>query len=385
MTLQGLDSEFPAIRSAAYLNHAASSPLPHRSAEALRRYAADRERLVHLYQGGRQDYDCQALQTKLCRLLGAAPGSVSFVPTTTDGVSGILNGIDWRPGDNVLVPANEFPGVVYACLALARRGVEVRQVPVEGHLDLGSLFARADRRTRAVAVSHVHWQSGHRIDLARVARECRAVGALSIVDAIQSVGSVPVDVTATGVDVLIAGTYKWLMAIPGAAVLYVSEAALVAVVPDRAGWTSMATSVYHEPKLEWARGAARFLVGGRPDPVLIVLEQSVDLLLELGVGAIAAHTAHLNDRLLAGAAAAGVVVRSGPEPEHRSAIVSITTGKASRDESVVRELGRREIIVARRGAGIRVSPHCYNTPDHIDRLLSALSELVTGRGGQRRA
>ena len=380
MTLQSLDSEFPVIRSAAYLNHAASSPLPHRSAEALRRYAADRERLVHLYQAGRQDYDCQALETKLCRLLGAAPGSVSFVPTTTDGVSAILNGIDWRPGDNVLVPANEFPGVVYACLALARRGVEVRQVPVEDHLDLGSLFARADRRTRAVAVSHVHWQSGHRIDLARFARECRAVGALSVVDAIQSLGSVPVDVTATGVDVLIAGTYKWLMAIPGAAVLYVSEAALAAVVPDRAGWTSMATSVHGEPKLEWARGAARFLVGGRPDPVLIALEQSVDLLLELGVGAIAAHTADLIDRLLAGAAAAGVVVRSGPEPEHRSAIVSITTGNVSLDESLVRELARREIIVARRGAGIRVSPHCYNTPDHIDRLLGALSELVAGRG-----
>ena len=317
-TLQSLDSEFPSIRSAAYLNHAASAPLPRRSAEALRRYAADREHLVHLYQANRQDYDCRALEAKLCRLLGAAPGSVAFVPTTTDGVSGVLNGIDWRPGDNVLVPANEFPGVTYACLALAARGVEVRQVPVEGHLELGSFFARADRRTRAVAVSHVHWQSGHRIDLGHLAGECRAVGALSIVDAIQSVGSVPIDVTAAGVDVLVAGTYKWLMAIPGAAVLYLSERALAAVVPDRAGWTSMATPVHGEPKLEWAAGAARFSVGGRPDPALIVLEQSVDLLLELGVAAIAVHTAGLIDRVLAGAAEAGVEVRSSTEPAIRA-------------------------------------------------------------------
>ncbi len=380
-TLQGLDSEFPLIRSAAYLNHAASSPLPHRSAEALRRYAADRERLVHLYQAGRQDFDCRALETKLCRLLGAAPGSVGFVPTTTDGVSGILNGIDWQPGDNVLVPANEFPGVLYAGLALARRGVEVRQVAVDGHLTLGSLFARADRRTRAVAVSHVHWQSGHRIDLAELARECRAVGALSIVDAIQSVGSVPVDVTAAGVDVLVAGTYKWLMAVPGAAVLYVSEAAVTAVVPDRAGWTSMETSVHGAPKLAWAPGAARFSVGGRPDPVLIALEQSVDLLLELGVGAIAAHTTRLIDRLVAGARAAGVVVRSSAEPEHRSAIVSITTGDAARDEALVGELARREIIVARRGVGIRVSPHCYNTAEHIDRLLGGVAEVTSSIRG----
>lgn len=129
--------------------------------------------------------------------------------------------------------------------------------------------------------------------------------------------------------------------------------------------------------MEWARGAARFLVGGPPDPVLIVLEQSVDLLLELGVGAIAAHTAQLTDRLHAGAAEAGVVVWSSPEPDHRSSIVSITTGHASRDESLVGELARREIIVARRGAGIRVSPHCYNTDDHIDRLLNAVSDFVT--------
>lgn len=374
-TLQGLDAEFPLVHSAAYLNHAASSPLPHRSAEALRRYAADRERLFHLYQAGRQDYDTRALEAKLGRLIGAAPGSVAFVPTTTDGVSGILNGIDWRPGDNVLVPANEFPGVLYACLNLARRGVEVRSVPVDHHLELESLFARADDRTRAVAVSHVHWQTGHRIDLARFANQCRAVGALSVVDAIQSVGVVPIDVTAAGVDVLVAGTYKWLMAIPGAALLYVSESALAAVVPDRAGWTGMETSVHGLPNLEWARGAARFSVGGRPDPVLIVLEQSVDLLLDLGVGAIAAHTGMLIDRLVAGAAEAGLVVRSSLEPAHRSAIVSVTTGDSSRDDTVARHLAERDIIVARRGSGIRVSPHCHNTTGHIDRLLEALADL----------
>ncbi|MSR02317.1 MAG: aminotransferase class V-fold PLP-dependent enzyme [Gemmatimonadetes bacterium] len=372
-TLLGLDGEFPIVGSAAYLNHAASSPLPRRSADALRRYVEDRERLVHLYQTGRQDYDCRPLEAKLGRLLGAPTGSVGFAPTTTDGVSGILNSITWAPGDNVLVPANEFPGVLYACQNLARRGVEVRQAPVGGHLALGSLFAHADRRTRAVVVSHVHWQSGHRIDLARLAEECRAVGALSIVDAIQSAGAVPIDATAGGVDVLVAGTYKWLMGIPGAAVLYVGPAALATLVPDRAGWTSMATSVHDEPKLEWAAGAGRFLVGGRPDPILIALEQSVDLLLELGVGTIAGHTGRLIDRLIAGAGAAGVVVRSSTDPAHRSSIVSITTGNPSRDASLVGDLAAREIIVARRGDGIRVSPHCYNTAGHIDRLLEAIA------------
>ncbi len=373
-TLQGLDTEFPVIRSAAYLNHAASSPLPSRAASALRGYTNDRERLVHLYQAGRQDYDCRALKTKLGLLLGAGPQSIEFVPTTTDGINAILGGLDWRPGDNVLVPANEFPGVLYACLNLARRGVEVRLAPVDGHLDLGSLLGRADKRTRAVAVSHVHWQSGHRVDLAHLAAECRAIGALSVVDAIQSVGSMPIDVTAAGVDVLVAGTYKWLMGIPGAAVLYVSGAALAAVTPDRAGWTSMETSVHGEPRLAWAPGAARFSVGGRPDPVLIVLEHSLDLLLEFGIDRVASHTTELINRLIAGLAGTGLVIRSSPNPEHRSSILSITSGDPARDEALVRDLAKREIIVARRGPGIRVSPHCYNTAGHIDRLLTALTE-----------
>jgi cysteine desulfurase/selenocysteine lyase len=97
---------------ATYLNHAASSPLPRRSAEALRRYVDDRA--FHLYQAGHQDNDISVLRTRLETLLGAPASSLAFVPTTTDGISGILNGIDWRPGDKLRLPANEFPDVLYA-------------------------------------------------------------------------------------------------------------------------------------------------------------------------------------------------------------------------------------------------------------------------------
>ena len=102
----------------------------------------------------------------------------------------------------------------------------MRQVPVEDHLHLSRLGAALDRRTRAVVASQVHWQTGHRIDLAKLGQLCRSVGALSIVDAIQGLGQVPVDVTAAGIDVLVAGSYKWLMGIPGTAVLCASAARL---------------------------------------------------------------------------------------------------------------------------------------------------------------
>lgn len=371
--LNTMAGEFPGIREAAYLNHAASSPLPRRSAEALRKYVDDRERVFRLYQAGRQDYDIGPLRAKLGRLLGGVPAErIAFVPTTTDGIGAALNAVAWRNGDNVVVPANEFPGVLYACLLLAGRGVEVRQVPVDGHLDLNRLAESVDERTRAVAVSHVHWQTGHRIDLAALGAITARSGALAIVDAIQSLGQTPVEPAAAGIDVVVAGSYKWLMAVPGTAVFYAGERALAELTPDRAGWTSMATSVHGTPALAWAPDATRWHVGGQCDPTLIALEQSVDLLLDTGVAQVSRHAGALLDRLLE-RLPAGIRVHSSLEPADRSAILSLGTGDRERDDRLARDLVASGVIVARRGGGIRISPHGHNTEADIDRLAEGLA------------
>jgi selenocysteine lyase/cysteine desulfurase len=370
------EREFGGLAQAVYLNHAASFPLPARSAAALRRYIGDREQVVHLYQTGRFDYDPAPLRAGLGRLLGCPARSVGFAPTTNDGMAAVLNGVPWTAGDNLVVPANDFPGVLYACLRLERRGVEVRQVPTpSGHLALEDLLARVDRRTRAVAVSHVHWCTGHRIDLKTLGTFCRSRGVLSVVDAIQSTGVVPIDVTEAAIDVLAAGSYKWLLGVPGAAVLYLSDQALATSTPDRAGWTSVRTSVHSGIDLAWKEDAMRFQVGGLPDPVLIAMEQSVDLLLEVGIEAIHVHTAVLTERLAAGLAAHGFRITSHLDPAHRSAILNFTTGSAARDEQAARHLAGRGIIVSKRGPGIRVAPHLHNVEADIDRLLEELEGL----------
>jgi selenocysteine lyase/cysteine desulfurase len=364
--------EFPGQDASVYLNHAASAPLPRRAAEALRAYLDDRERLFHLYQAGRQDYDPTNLRANLARLANAPLEGIAFVPTTTDGLSGALNGIDWRPGDNVVFGDDEFPSVVYAALALERRGVVPRAVPVRKHLSAADLLNAVDGRTRAVLASHVHWQTGHRIDLAELGAGCRAAGPLSIIDAIQSLGAVPIDFSASGVDVLVAGSYKWLFAIPGAAVLYASERAIEAVTPDRAGWRSMGTSVYDRPRLAWAAGARRFEAGGQPDPTLVALDRSVELLLEIGIDRIYRRAIDAIDRLLAGIDRTGLVLRSSLEPAHRSTIVSVTTGRPAEDDRLTKELATARIIVARRGPGIRIAPHWHNRDRDIDRAIEQL-------------
>jgi len=372
----GIEREFPLVREAAYLNHAASAPLPARSAAALETYLADRRRPHVLYQAGRQDYDTTPLKAKLGRLLGVEPAAVGFVPTTTDGVAGILNGIPWRSGDNVVVPANDFPGVVYACLGLASRGVEVRRVPVDGHVDLDRVLDRIDGRTKAVAISHVHWQTGHRIDLARLGAACRAAGAYSVVDAIQSLGAVPVSPAEDGIDVLVAGTYKWLLGIAGAAVMYVGPRILAEVPPDRLGWAGMRTSVYAEPEVALAPDASRFQVGGAPDPVLIPLEHSVELLLEATPERIFQHVTGLLDHLVDGLGETGLQIGSDLAPARRSTILSVTTGERAADDRLCDAMVASGVIVARRGPGIRVAPHLHNRIADIDRLLEAAARTV---------
>lgn len=371
--------EFPHQRDGVYLNHAASAPMPARTSRAVRAYADDRERLFSLYQTGTQDYDIAVLQRKVASLLSAPSERVTFVPTTTDAIAGAINSIDWRSGDNIVVPANEFPGVLYPCLHLAPRGVEARIVPVEAHADLDRVLAAIDGRTRAVAISHVHWQTGHRLDLNALGAACRARGVLSIVDAIQSVGAVPVDLSKADVDVLTAGAYKWMMGMPGTAVLYVSPQFLARTIPDRAGHSGMAvgnTAVTGTPRIEWAADARRFQVGGPINAALIALEHSVDLLLEIGVPAIFAHISTVIDHLTANAARAGLELKSDVRPQHRSSFLNVSTGSLARDERLTKALIAQGVIVGVRGPGIRVAPHLHNSTDDIDRFLTLARDLA---------
>lgn len=365
-------AEFPHQRAGVYLNHAASSPLPRRSSEALRAYAGDRERLFHLYQTGTQDYALPVLQQKVGRLINAPAGLVAFVPTTTEAMGAALNSIDWRPGDNVVVPSNEFPGVMYACLHLASRGVTVRQVPVDAHADLDRVLSAFDGRTRALAISWVHWLTGHRVDIAALGAACRARNVFSIVDAIQGVGAVPVDVTAAQVDFFVAGSYKWLMGIPGTAAIYTSPQFLAGVVPDRAGHASMTTSVYDTPRIDWLPGAARFHVGGTINPALVALERSADLILEIGVPRIAEHVESLVTALVHGADSAGLRLNSDRSPAHRSTFINVTSGDVARDDRIVKALMAQGIIVGRRGPGIRVAPHLHNSLGDVERFIDAV-------------
>lgn len=366
-------TEFAGVSECVYLNHASSSPLPHRSANALRDYAHGRRQRHKQYKSLGEEFDLTPLRCILAEMLHCDFREIGFVPSTCDGLAAAANSIDWRPGDNVVVPQSDYPGLLYPWLNLARRGVEVRFCPTSsGYIDLDTLLERVNPATRAIALSHVQWTNGFKVDLGRLGRFCRDRGILSIVDAIQSLGAQELNLRTAQIDVLCAGSFKWLLGIPGVAVLFVSSNSVEQLHPDRPG----RHSVTYVDGLEftWQQDALRFLVGSVNEAALCVLQRSVELLVELGVEAIQAHTDSLLNRLETGLRDIGLTVTSFRQSEHRSSILSFTTGSLGTDQQLLRWLLDQNVIVCLRSAGIRVAPHFYNTPADIDTLLAALRQ-----------
>lgn len=372
--MQSFRDEFAVTHAWSYLNHAAFGPLPARTIAAVENYSR------RWANPAEYDLDAdptlvQEVREAIARLSGSDPSLVAFVGSLAEGMSLLANGIDWQAGDNVVIPAEEFPSLVYPFLNLGHRGVTVRFVEknAEGRTDYERLEAAMDGRTRAVAVSHVEFQDGYRNDLRALGDLCTRRGTELFVDVTQSLGAQPLDVAGSGVTAVTGHSYKWLMASFGVAPVIFSEGAIERIRPTYAGRMSVEAGWEDlEFKLEYKPDAGRYQTGGFNMLGLTALHASLSLVEEVSPAASARHTTALIDRLVAGAQESGYRVVSSMEPDSRSQIVTITSGDAALDERIVADLEARNVSVALRGRGIRISPYFYNNDEDIDRLLEAL-------------
>jgi selenocysteine lyase/cysteine desulfurase len=372
-TLAALRGEFPVAEEWAYLNHATHGPLSRRTVAAID--AVARAWTVPPTLGGGRDVAYNAARESVAALVGGTAANVAFVGNLAEAMSLCAAGIAWRPGDNVVIPRDEFPSVVYPFMNLERHGVELRLVPkgANGFTDLDRVAAAMDRRTRALVISHVEFMDGYRHDLGQIGSLCRKRGALSIVDATQSMGALPIDVAATGIDVVAAHGYKWLMCTYGLGVVHFSERALAEIHPVYVGRLSVTKGFEDlDYALDWRAGAERFQTGGFNWLSLAAFNASAELIRAAQPARTERHTLALTDRALEGAAAKGYTVTSSRDPAHRSQIVSFTTGRRDADAAIVADLARRHVAVSLRGRGIRVSPYFYNNDQDVDRLIEGL-------------
>lgn len=369
-------SEFPIVHEYTYLNTASQGPWPTRTVQAVQE-AASAMQYVNTPRGMPEHPPAVDLaRERLARLINARPEDIVFTSNTTHGLNIAAQGIDWRPGDNCVVPVDDFPSLAYAWSHLRLRGVEVRFVPWEGAGPaVATLMAAVDARTRAVACSAIKWDTGYRMALEELGAQCAARGVLLIVDAIQAVGAQPLDVQALRISALATHGYKWLMAGFGVGALYVAPEALAHIRPTFIGVQSVQIEGMNvrPEQLTWHPNAQRYEAGGSNTLGLTALASSLGMIEELGMAAIAEHGRGLAELAYAGVQRKrGLRLVSDADPAHRSALIVFTCGSPEQDAKLVQDLTARGIVVALRPLGLRLSPHLYNTEADIATLLDAL-------------
>lgn len=369
-----LRQQFPITETWNYLNHATHGPFPVGTATAIAELAHAWTQPADLDHSG-NDKTINAVREMIAGMVNGKPENMAFTGNLAESMSLAAAGIDWKDGDNCIIPEQEFPSVVYPFLNLEHRGVSVRFAPKgsDGFTSLDEIRAVADQRTRAIVVSHVEFMSGFRNDLAAFAQLAHDLDAVLIVDVTQSLGPCDIDVQASGVDVIAAHSYKWLMASYGVGVTHLSDRAIERIRPTYAGRLSVDLGFEDLGyELRWRQGAERYQTGGMNWITMAGLKASLDVITSMKPAEIAEHTVRLTDRFLDGVERKGLQARSSRNPKHRSAIVAFTTGSEAADADLVQKLEAQKISVVQRGLGIRVSPYFYNTEDEIDQLIEAL-------------
>ena len=314
------------------------------------------------------------------KLLGTHPDTIAIGTSFTEALCQVAWWLRPGKGQNVVSSDADFPSVTYPWHRIAEdTGCEVRLVSVledPESFDVDKVAAQVDRSTAAVCISHVQYLTGHLLDLAELAALAHDRGALLIVDATQSVGQVPIDVTATDVDVLISSSYKWLCSTFGTAVCYLSPRVLETFRPPLVGWRS--TEHPYSLDARWlplATSARRMEYSTLSYAAAIALGAAIRYISGLSLAEVAAHNARLASQLAEGLIERGARLLTPSDPRRRAG--TVTARFPGRDgEAVAAELTRRGVVVSPRVGSTRFSMHFYNGSDDIDRALTVLDEVL---------
>jgi selenocysteine lyase/cysteine desulfurase len=370
-------SEFPIFRERIYLNTCSLGALGERT----RRKVAE---FLDVWQsrGASAWYDdwwaaLGELRARYAAVIGAAPAEIALAPSISVAVGTVAEALDYTKRPKVVVTSLDFPTVAYQWLAKARRGIEVVVVesPDGVTVPVDAIARVVDDRTALVATSHVYFTSGAIQDIRAVADVAHAKGALCFVDAYQSVGQVPVDARAAGVDFLTAGGLKWLLGGTGIVFLYVRAELARRLQPTTAGWFGHRQQFAFDPHaLDFHDDARRFELGTPALAAIYAQLGGLEYIEEIGVPAIRQVTAALTEDLVARARGAGFAPKVAADAAARSAIVMLPMPDPA---AAVRHLAEGGVVADARPGHVRLSPFFYNVQDdHV----TALERLATHRG-----
>jgi len=336
----------------------------------------------------------------LCDILDAPHGSIVMQQNVSICQSIVASCFDYRPPRNKIVYTSlNFPTVMYVWEAKARDGAVIREVASPDGMTMPTelLLDAIDEQTLLVPISHVLYKSAYLQDAQRIVEKAHAVGARVVLDCYQSAGTVPFSLRELGVDFACGGSVKWLCGGPGAGWLYVRPDLRPLLEPRVTGWMAHRAPFDFVPgPIDYAEGSYRFLTGSPAVPAMFAARPGYEVIRDLGVAAIRRKSQRQTELLRHEGLTRGLRVTSPVDPGRRGGTITLDptplaaagTTRSTRDlplddrlgAAVVKALAAREILVDfRPGAGIRVSPHFYNSDEELRLCLDAIVEIVRTR------
>jgi selenocysteine lyase/cysteine desulfurase len=316
----------------------------------------------------------EAARSSFAALVGAHNDEVAVTASVSAGVNAIASGLRLADGRNRIVVSDfEFPTVGQIWHAQEDRGFTIRHVP-QGDapvVPLEAFDAAIDEQTALVAITQVCYRNGACIDVEGVVKLAHERGALVLLDSYQAIGTMPIDVKALDVDLLVAGALKYLLSSAGLGFLYCKRDLVERLRPTATGWFAD-ENVFAMDIQDYspAHDARRFQAGTPPIPSIYAGIAGIGLMQEIGIAETRAHVLQLNETLFAGVDELGGTVVTPRDPASHGALVAI---RSTDEHALVTALAEDGLLTSSRDGNLRVSAHCYNTHEDIEQLLAGLA------------
>ena len=368
MDIEAIRAEFPALAHWTYLNTATYGQMPRRAAAAAMAHFDRRDQFACTDFLSWFD-DMDRIRGLAGKLINCQASDVAFVHSASAGLAWLTQGLDWKPGDEILTLDPEFPNQLYQVALEEPFGIKYSAVPWPQFYDA------VTPRTRLVLLSTVNYGTGFRPPLEEISKFLRERNVLLYVDGTQSIGALQFDITKIQPDMYCANAYKWLLSPNGAGIVYVSPELRKRLPATTIGWRS--DKGYRQPNSlnhgmpVFSDTAEKYEGGMIAFPSIYAMGAVIEMFLELGPVAIEARAMALADSIRAKLRDFGADVNTDRSP--------IVTAKLPHHDPglVAKKLGEEKIVVSARQGRLRVSPHFYNNEQDLEVFYKAFSRIVT--------
>ncbi|HAI97067.1 MAG: aminotransferase [Cycloclasticus sp.] len=375
-----LSTEFNLDDNVIYLNHAAVAPWPVRTEKAVNAFCRENVTI------GSKKYAHwltveNRLKNQLAQLINApSVDEIALVKNTSEALSFVAYGLNWTTGDKVVTSDEEFPSNMIPWESLANQGVQVNKVHLKDADDpTAALISQLDDQTKLLTISSVQYASGLRVDLERLGHACQDKGILFCIDAIQSIGAFPVDVQKYNADFMMADGHKWMLGPEGLGVFYCRQSAINKLKLTQYGWHMVEEmGNYDNPEWTTASSARRFECGSPNMLSIHALSASISLLLDIGMDTVSKEVIkrghYVIEKVLQNPS---LELLTNPDNDGNNIIVF--KSKNGLTDSLFDDLTTRQVVCAKRGGGIRFSPHFYTPFEVIDRAFALIEQYQAAR------